>query len=175
MSLKKPTVFLWGMMGAGKSSISKQIAARTGLKRLDLDELIVESTGESVEQIFNRIGERGFRKIEAETLKTIGDGQVVACGGGTPIDAINREWMLKNGLCIYLKAEPGLLAHRVWNARTVRPLVADQASETHVKEKLSSILKDREAFYCEAHHIVEVGKVAKSTLVDQIVSLIYSK
>ena len=83
-------VALAGFMGAGKSTVGERLAARTGWRWVDLDCRVSETTGQTIPQLFSRIGEAGFRARELETLRELlqdADGpRVLSLGGGALLD-----------------------------------------------------------------------------------------
>ena len=93
-------------MGAGKTTVGRQLARRLGRQFLDSDHEIVERTGVSIPTIFEIEGEEGFRRREAQTIAelTSGTNQVVATGGGVVIDPENRKRLHDNGWVVYLES-----------------------------------------------------------------------
>ncbi len=111
-------------MGSGKSSIGRRLAARLELPLIDLDDYIVDKTGNSVANIFAQFGEAEFRKIETEALREIIDRDaVIATGGGVVGSSENRALLKKNPPVIWLKASPEFLAQRI-DGDAKRPLIA---------------------------------------------------
>jgi shikimate kinase len=112
------------MMGAGKTTVGRQLAKRLGKTFYDADREIEARTGVSVAVIFDIEGEAGFRKREAEVLEqlTALDDIVLATGGGAVLEARNREHMKGRGFVIYLHALPPVLWQRT-RADKSRPLL----------------------------------------------------
>jgi len=104
-------IILIGMPGTGKSTIGKLIAERLGKEFLDTDELIVQKAGCTIPEIFAAQGEVGFRKIETEVLKEIGNlsGKVIATGGGCVTQTENYPLLHQNGMIFSLKRDISLL------------------------------------------------------------------
>lgn len=144
-----------GMMGSGKSTEGKRLARRLNYDFIDLDILISEKEGQSIQEIFNSKGEHYFRNLESELLKSgLPKGNlVVATGGGTAALATNMDWMKANGVTIYLEYSAGALASRLVNARTVRPLIQG-LSQDQIAEKLEGLLQVRQSQYKRAHIIL---------------------
>ena len=101
-------IYLVGLMGAGKTTVGRQLARRLGRQFLDSDHEIVERTGVSIPTIFEIEGEEGFRRREAQTIAelTSGTNQVVATGGGVVIDPENRKRLHDNGWVVYRDVPP---------------------------------------------------------------------
>ena len=134
MPIVKP-VFLIGFMGTGKTTLGRALGAAAARGELpgvpptcryvDLDDYIEEAQGASVREIFARIGEDGFRQLEAEAIRTVaaqGD-VIVGCGGGTPCHCGNMERRLAHGLTVLLEASPEVLLRRLLEAQDQRPLL----------------------------------------------------
>jgi len=98
-------LFLVGPMGAGKSTIGKQLANILGRPFFDIDVEIVKSTGADIQWIFDMEGEEGFRQREsAMLLRTIASStpSVIATGGGIVLRSDNRNAMVDAGKVVYL-------------------------------------------------------------------------
>jgi len=147
-------IYLVGLMGAGKTTVGRQLARRLGRQFLDSDHEIVERTGVSIPTIFEIEGEEGFRRREAQTIAelTSGTNQVVATGGGVVIDPENRKRLHDNGWFVYLDVPPAKLYDRPRRDRN-RPLlrVPDPLA------KLEELHALRDPLYREAAHIVVDG------------------
>jgi shikimate kinase len=124
-------IFLTGFMGAGKTSVGRQLAARLGWPFVDLDEEIERRAGETVREIFEHAGEYRFREIEARVLaETMGrDPLVVATGGGTLTFPRNLAAARAAGLVVWLNPEFATLTRRVGGrGKEDRPLFRDEAT-----------------------------------------------
>ncbi|MEZ4919673.1 MAG: shikimate kinase [Saprospiraceae bacterium] len=118
-------VFLIGFMGSGKSTLGPFLAKELDYEFLDLDEAIEQGERQSIDSIFKSQGETGFRILESAYLKRTGllSHTVVACGGGAPCFFDNLDWMKQHGKVVYLEAGPKVLAERLQQATTIRPIV----------------------------------------------------
>lgn len=97
------TIFLCGFMGCGKTTIGKLAAKKLGCAFFDTDELIVESQGMTIPEIFAEKGEPYFRGIEAETVKSMcGRNAVIACGGGAMLNPDTARAAAEGGEIIFL-------------------------------------------------------------------------
>jgi len=99
------------MMGAGKTTIGRQLAKRLGKSFYDADREIEARTGVGVAVIFDIEGEVGFRKREAEVIEqlTAQEDIVLATGGGAVLDSRNRDHLKMRGFVVYLHALPPVL------------------------------------------------------------------
>lgn len=162
-------IYLVGFMGSGKSTAGKRLAKMLGYRFTDLDKMIEHQYKTSIPLLFEKYDEHAFRLIEQRTLhetkaltKTI-----IATGGGTPAHFDNMNFILQNGLTIYIELSPKALSNRLSNAKKKRPLIKKANSDeitTIINEKLS----EREAFYKKAHLTVQGINLQPSTLVQTI-------
>ncbi len=123
-------VYLIGMMGSGKTTTGQALAKLLSVPFVDLDELIIQTAGRSINEIFKTKGEHYFRQLETEVLKQVSasSGQVVATGGGIVLNPENRTKLKSTGLVIYLKTGTDVLWGRV-KGKKDRPLLATSNPE----------------------------------------------
>ena len=153
---EKNLVYVIGFMGSGKSTAGRRLAAALGWSFIDLDRKIEEAAGKTIPQIFSQDGEEAFRKTESDVLRSImpSGGTIVATGGGTPCHGDNMDFMLGNGLTVYLKMTPGQLTHRLLESTTVRPLIKN-ISDEDLPAYIEKVLAVREKWYSRAEIIIE--------------------
>lgn len=98
-------IVLIGMPGCGKSTIGRIIADKTGKTFIDMDNEIVEKSGKSIPQIFDEVGEPGFRDIESEVAAELGKqhGLVIATGGGAILRSENVDALRQNAMLIHIR------------------------------------------------------------------------
>ncbi len=109
-------VYLIGMPGAGKSTVGKALAAKLNRPFLDLDAEIEKMAGQTIPEIFEKLGEVYFRNLETKALIEISSSEeklIIATGGGTPCFADNLQFMQLKGKVLYLKASPEMLTERL--------------------------------------------------------------
>ncbi|MCW9013818.1 MAG: shikimate kinase AroK [Gammaproteobacteria bacterium] len=144
-------IFLIGPMGAGKTTMGRQLAKRLNLEFLDSDHAIEQHTGADIPLIFEKEGETGFRKREESIIDelTRKNGLVLATGGGAVISAENRKHLKERGTVIYLHSDIKHLIDRTRHDKN-RPLLqtADPAA------KLRELMKIREPLYRETADII---------------------
>jgi len=166
-ALGKRSIVLVGMMGAGKSSIGRRLAAALAIPFLDADIEIEKAAGMSIPEIFESKGEPYFRAGEARVLARLLEGgpQVLATGGGAFMNERTRENIRSGGVSIWLKADLDVLLRRV-KRRADRPLLksGDPA------ETLERLMAARDPVYALADLTVNSREVAHETIVAEIVA-----
>lgn len=146
------SIVLVGLMGAGKTSIGRRLAARLGLPFRDADTEIEAAAGCSIAEIFERYGEHEFRAGERRVIARLlaGEPMVLATGGGAYMDPATRAAIRREAVSIWLRCGLPTLLRRV-AGRTHRPLLNDAEPET-VLTRLSA---ERHPVYAEADLIVD--------------------
>lgn len=150
-------IILIGYMGAGKTTIGKELAKELGVTFYDLDWYIETRMRRTIKQIFDEKGEEGFRRIEHNMLHEVAEFEnvVVACGGGTPCFYDNIDYMNSQAQVVYLKASPEVLYEHLQMGRRVRPLLLGKSSD-EVRTFIVEQLAKREEFYSKANHTLNV-------------------
>lgn len=117
-------VTLVGLMGAGKTTVGRRLAARLGLPFVDADAEIEAASGLAISEIFERFGEAHFRDGERRVIARLIDGapKVIATGGGAFVQADTRALILEKTLAVWLDADVATLVERVAR-RNHRPLL----------------------------------------------------
>ncbi|KAK9908154.1 hypothetical protein WJX75_003434 [Coccomyxa subellipsoidea] len=147
-------LYFVGMMGSGKSTVGKIVAAALGYPYLDIDAIIVETAGCTVAQIFADQGEQAFRDLESQVLQDLGarKGVVVSTGGGAVMR--DQNWgHMSQGIVIWLKGAPELLTKRALSDGTQsRPLLSQSSDQgddayTALLAKVTGILDKRQHLY----------------------------
>lgn len=120
-------IVLVGMMGVGKSTVGRRLAARLGLSFVDADEEIEKAAGMSVSEIFERYGETHFRDGERRVIARLMDGapKVIATGGGAFMQDETRQLILGQATAVWLDADIDVLVDRV-SRREGRPLLKNR-------------------------------------------------
>ncbi|MCP1470634.1 shikimate kinase [Sphingobium sp. OAS761] len=124
---RRGPIVLVGMMGVGKSTVGRRLAARLGLHFVDADEEIEKAAGMSVTEIFERYGEPYFRDGERRVIARLLDGapKVIATGGGAFMQDDTRALILDQATAIWLDADIDILVDRV-SRREGRPLLKNR-------------------------------------------------
>src|SRR5580693_6697738 len=164
------SIVLTGMMGVGKSSIGRRLAARLGVPFVDADAEIEKAAGMSIPDIFARHGEADFRSGEARVIARLLDGgpQVLATGGGAVMNADTRAAIKAKGVSIWLSAEFDVLMRRINKRKNDRPLLqtADPAAT------LRELLVAREPVYAQADITVQSREVPHDAIVSEIMTVL---
>ncbi len=150
MEQEPVSVFLIGMMGAGKSTIGRLLARALGFDFIDADREIEARSGVPITTIFEVEGEDGFRKREAAMLDELTQrrGVVVATGGGAVLLDENRQHLRERGLVVYLQASADEIARRTSHDKT-RPLL--QTADP--RARIVSLLAQRSPLYEQTAHL----------------------
>lgn len=125
-----PGIYLVGFMGSGKSTIGQLLANHIGWPFADLDRDIEASQGSTIPNIFETLGEPGFRRIEAEALakrtRSVRNGMplVLALGGGAYVQPDNAGLVESSGISVWLDTPFEMIEERV-GRNSHRPLAAD--------------------------------------------------
>jgi shikimate kinase len=123
-------IVLVGPMGAGKSTIGRQLARELGYRFLDSDRMIEERCGADIPWIFDVEGEDGFRQRESAILRELSgvDASVLATGGGAIMKEENHDWLKRDAVIVYLKASLEQQIERTRKDRN-RPLLQNDDPE----------------------------------------------
>ena len=148
------TIFLLGYMGCGKTTLGAPLADRLGVNFIDLDDYIEEQCETTIVQIFNKVGDHGFREIEAKALQQVAmaaGGAVVAVGGGTPCQPGNMELMNRCGLTIWLDPTLDRIVSRLClpEQRVKRPLICDMTDD-EIRAYAAAGIEQRSQHYSKA-------------------------
>ncbi|MCI1880810.1 MAG: shikimate kinase [Sporolactobacillus sp.] len=156
-------VILIGFMGSGKTTVGKRLADRLGCPHLDLDELIVRTSGQSISRIFAEHGESGFRELETQSLAAaLTKRGILSTGGGTPVREENRRMLIHTDVpVVLLKTAPGVILERLKRDGT-RPLL-----ETLDRSQFIALYRKRLGFY---HQVADVQIVTDEKSPDEVVA-----
>ena len=166
------SLVLVGLMGCGKSSVGKRLAARLGLPFVDADDEIVKAAGQSINEIFAEHGEAYFRDGERRVIQRIlaAGPQVLATGGGAFMNEETRATIRRSGISIWLRADLPVLMRRVLK-RDTRPLLKTGDPE-HV---MRNLIATRYPVYAEADLAVESRDVAHEVIVSEILDALRAR
>ena len=141
-------------MGAGKTNLGKRIASAMDLPFVDTDSEIEKAAGCTIEEFFQRFGEKEFRKGERRVIARLlsGEPAVMATGGGSFLNPSTRRLVRERGISIWLRADLELL-HRRTTRRTHRPLLKN----ANPMNTLRRLIKERSTDYGKADIIFDVA------------------
>jgi shikimate kinase/3-dehydroquinate synthase len=169
-ALRGRSVVLVGMMGAGKTSVGKRLAAKLGLPFVDADAEIEAGAQLTISEIFERFGEayfrEGERKVIARLLKS--GPLVLATGGGAFMNPTTRDNIARHGLSIWLKPSFDILLARV-RKKSNRPLLKTADPE----QTLRRLLQERSPAYALADFTIESIDAAHDSVVEVILGRLH--
>lgn len=160
-------------MGAGKTTVGKDLAKQLGVPFYDLDWYIENRMRKKVKDIFAERGEEGFRIVEKNMLHEVAEFEdvVIACGGGTPCFFDNMEYMCGQGDVVYLRGTADVLFRHLKMGKGVRPLLLGKSDE-ELMEFIKETVVKREEFYMKANHIVNIPCMEDDDKVSQTIELV---
>ena len=168
--MKYNKIALIGMMGSGKSIVSKILANKTSYNLLELDEVFEQQENIAIAEYFKNFGEEKFRQIEAEILKKSlrQENVIISTGGGVILKKENREMLFCNNIfTIYLEANSETIYNRI-KKDTSRPLLKVK----NPKEEIKNIIKARETFYKLANLTINTDNKTIEEITEEILKWI---
>lgn len=160
-------IALVGMRGAGKSTVGPLLAQSLEAPFVEMDDLIREASGLSVDQIFELHGERHYRRLERETFERLlaaGESAVVAAAGGVINESATWKMMLREATVVWLRASPEDHWNRVIAQGDRRPMT----DNPDAMAELRAMLAAREPVYRQAHITVDTHDRGPETLTSLI-------
>lgn len=156
--LEKSNIVLIGMPTAGKTTIGRKLAEKLNKEFLDVDYILVEEEGRTIQEIFTNDGEDYFRMLEAATVSKLANlnTSIIATGGGTILDENNVKRLKRNGLLVFINRPLDLLY-----PDKSRPLTASEDS-------LEKIFEDRYDVYKSVADIEVVNDKSADLVVNEI-------
>jgi shikimate kinase len=164
------SIVLVGMMGAGKSSIGRRLAARLNIPFVDADTEIETAAQMTIADIFAHQGEDYFRSGEARVIARLLDGgpQVLATGGGAVMNADTRVAIKAKGVSIWLTADVDVLMRRINKRRHERPMLQAEDPAARLRE----LMVEREPVYALSDLTVQSREVPHEAIVTEIVAVL---
>ncbi len=160
------SIYLCGFMGCGKSHIGKLLSKLLKMPFVDLDSYVVKKEGMAIPKIFEEKGEPYFRQLEADCLKELQDGYVVATGGGTLINKDTAKYAGEHGKTVFLDAAFPVCYGRIKNDAN-RPLVVN-----NTREQLEKIFNTRRKIYGENAKITVKAEGTAISIANKIIDSI---
>jgi len=162
--LERRNIVLCGFMATGKTSVGRLLAAMAGFEFLDMDAVIEQEAGTSIPRIFSSQGEQAFRKIESLLVERLAEktGCVIATGGGTIVDAQNREKLKRCGVVIALAADIPTILRRAGSGED-RPMLAGDRLE-----RIRTLMEQRAPAYAQADFVVDTSSLSVEEVAQHI-------
>ena len=167
-ALERRSIVLVGMMGVGKSSVGRRLAARLSIPFVDADSEIENAAKMTIPEIFARHGEAYFRSGEARVLARLLESgpQVLATGGGAFMNEDTRALIKLKGVSVWLHADFDVLLRRTSKRRSDRPLLQTEDPG----ETLRALLAEREPTYALADLTVQSREVPHEVIVADVMT-----
>lgn len=161
-------IVITGFMGSGKSTIGKEISKRLSMEFIDTDDLIEKREGIKISEIFDRFGEKYFRKIEREIVASLNkkENSVISTGGKTLLFKRNFNFLSKNGIIITLIVEPEILWERL-SGDEKRPIIRGVE-----KGKFMELYKERSSKYEELPNKINISGLGEEESIEKILKFL---
>ncbi len=167
-------IYIVGFMFSGKSSHGNNLALTMKRRFVDTDILLAGQENMSVAEMFEKNGEEWFRERERKLLHSLSNlnNVVISTGGGTAIYKDNMDWMLNNGIVLYLKMDIPDIVERIKNAENLnsRPLL-NRIKHGDVEKEITEIMSERSPVYERANIIVSGLSFNADTVRQAILSI----
>ncbi|MDP3877300.1 MAG: shikimate kinase AroK [Methylobacter sp.] len=163
---RSENIYLVGLMGAGKTTIGRQLARALSVPFYDSDKAIEERTGVDIPTIFEFEGEEGFRDREQKMIEQLTQmqGIVLATGGGAILRDENRRLLKENGFIVYLQCSVERILERT-RRDTQRPLLKTD----NPRDRIESLFEQREPLYLScADFKIDTGVLQSKDVVSRI-------
>lgn len=173
MSKLNEHIFIIGFMGVGKTSTSRILSRKLGVKEIDTDAMIVQTEERSISDIFEKDGEEYFRSVETGMIDKIKDMEpcIVSCGGGMVMREVNVQKMKEIGKIILLTAKPETIFEHV-RYSTNRPLLNGNMNIPYI----AKLMETREPKYrAAADIIIQIDGCNPDKVSDNIIDIIEKK
>ena len=161
-------IILVGFMGSGKTTVGRLLAKETGMPLLDMDSMIEERQGKTINEIFAEEGESYFRGLERKLVKELSstEGHIISTGGGIVLNADNISDFEKSGLVVCLLVDAETVLDRVRHDST-RPLLAGDK-----EQKIIELLEGRQPLYTSIQHGIDTsGRPSPEPTAQEIIEL----
>ena len=165
----RKNIIITGFMGTGKSVVAKELARKLKMEFIDMDQIIEESLGISISDIFARYGENYFREQENKLVKELSqkENMVIATGGGTLLSSDNARMLGQVGEIVCLYADSQTIYNRV-KKKNDRPLLKGE----NILNKINLLLEERMKIYDNIKWKINTTNFTTQEVVDKIINLL---
>lgn len=162
-------IALYGMMGAGKSTVARHLAQRLGRRAVDTDDEIVRWRNKPIPLIFAEEGESAFRSYESEVIRQLSEHTdlVLALGGGAVLSDDNVADLSLTGVLVELRATADTLAARLAHESDERPLLA---GNDDLRSRIDEMIAERAGRYAEVADLTVDADQDLDAVTDQVVA-----
>jgi shikimate kinase len=164
--------FIIGFKNSGKTTFGRELAKRLQLDFIDLDEFIERQQNKSIPEIYSRLGEDKFRKLEWKALQEVVHAAniVISTGGGAPCHCDNMTLMESYGDVVYLKVSDNTLVNRLKLATGDRPIVKGKTTE-ELRQYVTALREKCEHHYLRAKYIVDGDNLDMESVIKSLAGL----
>jgi shikimate kinase len=162
-------IVLTGFMGTGKTAVGRELSRLLSMQLIDVDAEIEAGQKMTINEIFQRFGEKYFRDLETETIRRIvaGNNLIISTGGGAVLREENMEALRENGIVFCLDAHPETILERT-NRSEDRPLLRTEDPMAKIKE----LLNFRRPFYKKAGTLIDPEGKTPLQIAEEIVETV---
>lgn len=166
-----PRIVLIGMRGSGKTTVGRELARRCGGRHVDTDQLICDSTGSTIAEIFARDGETAFREMESAAIEEAlaGTAKIISVGGGAIESRESQSRLRGAGCVVWLTAPVDVLFARV----AADPMTAHSrpalTAASGVEEFRTLLARREPAYRSTAHVVIDTARKEPAEMVDEVV------
>jgi shikimate kinase len=166
--MKNNNIVLVGFMGTGKSSVGRAVASKSEYAFVDMDEIIEQREGKSINAVFSEYGEDFFRQLEHRLVLELSEisQKVIAAGGGVVKNQDNIELFKKKGCIICLTATPQEISRRLQNTSS-RPLL----NKKNKIQVISDLMRQRAIYYSQFELQVDTTGKTIDRIADEVLRL----
>jgi shikimate kinase len=163
---------LIGFSFTGKSTVGRLLARRMRWRLVDTDRIIRERVGLTPQEIFAARGEAEFRAIEREVVQEVcrGQRQIIATGGGAPMDPCSRAAMFAGNIVVLLNASPEAIFDRLIRSASTEQRPMLESSDP--LQRIRALKAERDPIYRQAHLVIETERLAPSESADLIYRMV---
>ena len=164
----KKNIILIGFMGCGKTTVGRILSKKIGVNFLDVDYQIEKRVMMKIGDIFDKLGEEYFRKVESDVIRSIPNNfyGVISTGGGSVLNKSNVKKLKSLGKLIYLKSSPEGILYNLKNSSKVRPMLKQNLNIAY----LSSFINARNEIYSKVKDIdINVDDLSMDQIIYSII------